>query len=240
MWVDLTKCHKCVTWAHIVIITHMHIQIHTRTHAYAVTSLHIWAHTHLEIERYREPHNEWDYCTFLIPDLFCSLVVVWIVHLLFCSWALLCVWVPSSVSSSATLYFSPASWHVPHKSPNSWATVSMCHYHSSLLYPQETMLIDALSSVSSHGAPRLSLSLSLCVSRRTPILCSSTIWMSQPSRIVGNHVVRSCAPSIQTRRSGPSGPRRSWLASSSPCVSIWIIQQYAFINSSHSSLSFDS
>ena len=176
MWVDLTKCHKCVTWAHIVIITHMHIQIHTRTHAYAVTSLHIWAHTHLEIERYREPHNEWDYCTFLIPDLFCSLVVVWIVHLLFCSWALLCVWVPSSVSSSATLYFSPASWHVPHKSPNSWATVSMCHYHSSLLYPQETMLIDALSSVSSHGAPRLSLSLSLCVFPAEPRYCARPLF----------------------------------------------------------------
>lgn len=152
--------------------------------------------------------------------------------------SIVCVWVPSSVSSSATLYFSPTSWHAPHKSPNSWATVSMCHYHSSLLYPQETMLIDALSSVSSHGTPRFSLSL--CVSCRTLILCSSTIWMFQPSRTVGNHVVRSCAPSIQTRRSGPSGPRRSWLASSSPCVSIWIIQQYAFINSSLSSLSFDS
>lgn len=55
---------------------------------------------------------------------------------------------------------------------------------------------------------------------RTLISCSSIIWMFQPLRTVGNHVVRSCVPSIQTRRSGQSGPRRSWSVSSSPCVSI--------------------
>lgn len=54
---------------------------------------------------------------------------------------------------------------------------------------------------------------SLCDPDRTLTSCSSTIWMFQPLRIVGNHVVRSCAPSIQTRRSGPNGRRRSWSAS---------------------------
>ena len=137
------------------------------------------------------------------------------------------VFVSFNVSSSAAFYFSPTSWHVPDKSLHSWPTVSacMCHHHSLLLYPQESMLLNRLSLDLSHLTSLSFLPLSLSLPRvrtRTLTLCSSTIWMFRPSRIVGNHAVQSCAPSIQTRKSGPSGPRKSWLASSSPCVSIWM------------------